>query len=121
MKLILFFPIFLFSFQSFSAGIMEVCNYGRDNNTLSLDKQYERVREDAQFVKCWPGINKEKIKNNGIKECFFYTRKDHRPAFKNNIVPCVKMICSSSGTPMDADCQNYNKKKKRPEHTTERL
>lgn len=114
LKLISFLAIALFSYQSFSAGMEEVCSYRKDMKDLPLPQQYEKVRYDAQFIKCMAGFdskpNAEIFMDKGIKECFFYQRPDHRPAFKGNIVPCVKMSCTSFQTVMDANCKNFNTK-----------
>lgn len=125
LKLMSFLAVFFLSFQSFSAGMEEVCSYSRTNKDLPLEKQYEKVREDAQFIKCMPGFNAKpnahEFMDKGIKACYFYQRPDHRPAFKNNLVPCVKLICESFRTPMDADCATYNKKAKDPRHNKNKL
>ncbi len=125
LKLMSFVAFAFFSSQLFSAGMEEVCSYAKNNKDLPLAKQYENVRYQAQFVKCMAGFdskpNAHEFMDKGIKACFFYQRPDHRPAFRNNIVPCVKLVCDSFRTPMDADCMNYNTKPKRPEHTKSRL
>jgi hypothetical protein len=112
-KLIFFVAIASISYQSF-AGVEEVCSYRRNLKDFTLQQQYEIVRHDAQFIKCMAGFDKkpnaEIFMDKGIKECFFYQRPDHRPAFKNNIVPCVKMSCASFQTVMDANCKNFNTK-----------
>ena len=125
LKFISLVGIFFLSLPLFSAGIEEVCNYGKDNMNLSKEKQWERVRYQAQFTKCMAGFdakpNAKDYMDKGIKACFFYFRNDHRPAFKNNIVPCVKLVCDSFSAKMDEDCQNYNTKPRRAEHNEKRL
>ena len=125
MKLISFVAIFFLSLPLFSAGMEEVCSYARNNSTLSKEKQWENVRYSAQFTKCMPGFdakpNAKDYIDNGIKACFFYFRPDHRKGFEKNMVPCVKLVCDSFSKKMDEDCQNYNDKPKRPEHTKARL
>lgn len=125
LKLMSFLAVTFLSFQSFSAGMEEVCSYARDNKDLPLEKQYERVRYQAQFIKCMAGFdskpNAHEFMDKGIKACYFYQRPDHRRAFIGNKVPCVKLVCESFRTPMDADCVNYNTKPKRPDHNKNRL
>lgn len=125
LKLMSFIAITLFSHQLFSAGMEEVCSYRRDMKDLPVQQQFEKVRYDAQFIKCMAGFdakpNAQDFMDKGIKACYFYQRPDHRPAFKGNVVPCVKLICDSFRTVMDDDCKNYNTKPKRPEHNKNRL
>ena len=114
LKLMSFVAIAFISHQLF-AGMEEVCSYRKDIRTFPLQEQYEKVRYQAQFVKCMAGFdgkpNAEIFMDKGIKECFFYQRPDHRPAFrdkKDNLVPCVKFSCASFQTVMDANCKNFN-------------
>jgi hypothetical protein len=125
LKLVYVFSIAFMSQQLF-AGMEEYCSYAKNIKGLPLPQQYERVRYDAQFIKCMAGFdskpNAEIFMDKGIKECFFYQRPDHRPAFKNNIVPCVKMSCASFQTVMDENCKNFNTKPiKGLNHTKDRL
>ena len=127
MKILKLISIVAFAFISHQlfAGMEEVCSYRKDMKDLPLPEQYEKVRYQAQFVKCMAGFdskpNAEIFMDKGIKECFFYQRPDHRPAFKGNIVPCVKMSCASFQTVMDADCKSFNTKSRGPQHNKNRL
>lgn len=124
-KLVSFFLLTFFSVSAFSAGVEEVCDYGRKTMELNKEERFKRVRYQAQFTKCMAGFdtkpNGKSFYDKGIKGCYFYHRNDHRPAFKKNLVPCVKVICSSFSQVMDNDCMNFNTKPKIPQHTKFRL